>query len=138
MWLVPVGTLLQFEHLPSVRRSAASRVVHCVIGWPAPRGVGEGYVSAIHERDRGARDIWLVPKAVLYCSSHYRIAQSPTSGSLSAMRIHKVWYNSSLPVKLIPCDGAATSGEQLRELQRLLIRLMKVYERCDGSGAAMT
>ena len=41
------------------------------------------------------------------------------------MQTHKVRYNSSLHVILIPCDGADTSGEQLRELQRLLIRMMK-------------
>ena len=59
-------------------------------------------------------------------AAHHGIAQSPTSGSLSAMQTHKVRYNSSSHVILIPCDGADTPGEQLRELQRLLIRMMKV------------
>ena len=59
------------------------------------------------------------------------VVQYPTSGSLSAMQTHKVRFNCSLHAILIPCDGADTPGEQLRELQRLLIRMMKVHESCD-------
>ena len=64
-------------------------------------------------------------------AADYLILQYLTSGFLSAMQTHKVRYNSSMHVILMPSDGAHTPGEQLRELQRLLIRMMKVHKRCD-------
>ena len=113
MWLIPVGTLLQCEYMPSHQEALA-------------KGMLVQYTSEI-----AGRVIFGQYPRQSRITAHHGIAQSPMSGSLSAMRIHKVRYNSSMHVILMPSDGAHTPGEQLRELQRLLIRMMKVHERCD-------
>ena len=91
MWLVPVSTLLQFEHMPSHQEALAA-------------GMLVQYTSEIAGR-------------VIF-------GQYMRYKCISAFQ--SLLTHSTVSHEWLSLGHADPEGEQLRELQRLLIRMMKV------------